>query len=125
MTILLGTLLGLLALGAFWLVCGVVTYKATFAYFQQKWPTLAEEEREHDKAHARFMAAGGPIGLLVHALNSGFQYGFSVPAPEVDADYEAAHDAWMDEERAKDAEVDATYEASLAAYEDEQRAYDE
>ena len=49
---------------AIWLVCGVIHYGATLAYFQREFPTLAEEEHETDRADAMWTSCFGPFGLL-------------------------------------------------------------
>lgn len=114
----------LLAVAAFWAVCSVLSYKATFAYFQKEWPKLAEEDRTTDRTRAWYMVVMGPLGLIVAAWGSSFfKHGFSV-TPEVDHDYEAARDAWESEERAK-ADVDDQYEAAQADWESNERWKDE
>ena len=56
-----------------YIVCGILAYGLTFAYFQRKWPEQAELRREGDAMLALQTALAGPIGLMVAA--KGFKYG--------------------------------------------------
>ena len=59
-----------------WALAGFWAYGVAFAYFQRKWPELAEEYAEKNRQLARLLAVGGPIGLLVALFNSeGMRYG--------------------------------------------------
>ncbi len=59
-------------------VCGLLAYKATFAYFQKEYPSLAESRRGSDRGLAWVMAAAGPIGLAVAILYGDFfKHGFT------------------------------------------------
>ncbi len=59
-------------------VCGRLAYKATFAYFQKEYPSLAESGRDSDRGIAWFMAILGPLGLALAATQGGFfRHGFT------------------------------------------------
>lgn len=59
-----------------WIVCGVLTYGITFAYFQKKYPIIARESYREDMGIAVFYGLLGPIGLFVILVSSGFaKYG--------------------------------------------------
>lgn len=56
-----------------WIICGVIYYGLTVAYYQRSWPELAHEDRCKDRTAAAFYALFGPIALL--AILSTGQYG--------------------------------------------------
>ena len=64
-------------IAAGWLGSAALSYGIMFAYFQRKWPTLADEDYRSDMGGtAGFSLLGGPIALLVSIFFSGFcQYG--------------------------------------------------
>ena len=53
-----------LALAA-WFGCGLLSAGFTFAYFQRKYPYLAERDRRKDMGFAQADILFGPIALLV------------------------------------------------------------
>ncbi len=62
-----------------WIICGVVNYGFTFAYFQRKYPTLAENDYKRDRNMARWFALGGIPGLIgswIAARGEYSKYGF-------------------------------------------------
>ncbi len=48
-----------------WVMCGFLSYGMVLAYFQRRWPTLADEERDKDRRFALLCALTGPINLMV------------------------------------------------------------
>jgi len=65
-------------LAVVWIVCGVLTYGVTFAYFWRKFPLLQDEPSElrRDRNFAILTACTGPIGLLTAIFCSDFaRYG--------------------------------------------------
>jgi ABC-type transporter Mla maintaining outer membrane lipid asymmetry permease subunit MlaE len=64
-------ILAVIALAVGWVVCGVMAYGITFGHFQNRWPELAEKERDIDIARAKSIAVTGPIGLVVSFFASG------------------------------------------------------
>lgn len=58
-----------------WIACGFVAHGLTFAYFQRRWPRLAENDEDGDRAFARLVGSSGPIGLLVALIAGGTKYG--------------------------------------------------
>lgn len=58
-----------------WIACGAMTYAGTLAHFQRKFPTIAADSLDGDRRFAFTMGLMGPIGLLVAAMLSRFQYG--------------------------------------------------
>lgn len=62
-----------------WLICGFITYGTTFAYFQSKYPLVAEEQYREDIGDSIFFSLFGPFGLIVSSLLSGFwEYGWKL-----------------------------------------------
>ncbi len=61
---------------AVWLVCGIIAYGASFAYFQGKYALIAKQEY---RADLRFSIVwgllGGPIALFILWIDDGFRYG--------------------------------------------------
>lgn len=49
----------------FWVICGVLAYGYTFAYFQTEYKLIAEESYKSDKSFALEAFFFGPISLLV------------------------------------------------------------
>jgi hypothetical protein len=61
---------------AIWVTCGAFAYAGALAYFQGSWPRLAKEQYREDLGLAVVMWLGGPFGLVVTTLASGFfKYG--------------------------------------------------
>lgn len=60
-----------------WFACGTLAYGLTFAYFQRKWPSIAnlENQRSVDRGFAFLVSFCGPFGLIVAIIQSGFKYG--------------------------------------------------
>jgi hypothetical protein len=61
-----------------WIVCGAFAYAIRFAYFQRKYPTLAQKDRRIDDMGAAmlFGLIFGPIALVIELFSSGFaEYG--------------------------------------------------
>lgn len=63
-----------------YLICSVLAYKATFAYFQNEYADIRRiTKASDDRGVALFMAVLGPMGLAITATQSGFfKHGFSV-----------------------------------------------
>lgn len=60
-----------------WMACGVVGYGITLAYFQRKFPSIAEQHYWDDVTFALLIGAVGPIGLGVSLARSNkLKYGF-------------------------------------------------
>lgn len=61
----------------FWVVCGVLSYGADFAYFQRMWPTIAVRDYDKDRRAALIRSVFGPISLMVAVvMSSGLRSGF-------------------------------------------------
>jgi len=58
----------------FWIVCGVFAFGLTFAYFQRKYPSTAEERYRVDLCFALALAIFGPLGLSCALVNGGYEY---------------------------------------------------
>lgn len=52
----------------FWIVCGFIAYGLSFAYLQNEFYLIAEEEHEKDRALALLLGILGPLGLLAHII---------------------------------------------------------
>ena len=58
-----------------WVICGALTYALTLAFFQRKYPGLAEEGYREDRHCAVFVACFGPFGLCGVLIHCGVRYG--------------------------------------------------
>jgi hypothetical protein len=60
-----------------WLACGIVNYGLMFAYFQRKFPSIADEQYWSDVTFATTAVVTGPICLLASlVVCEPFRYGF-------------------------------------------------
>lgn len=59
-----------------WVVCGVLSYGAYFAFFQRNFPNLAEYRRRQDRIGAFVYGILGPFGLFAIGTTSWFKHGF-------------------------------------------------
>ena len=60
-----------------WIVCGILGYGITLAYFQRKYPMTAQEAYEADCGFSAAIAITGPLGLIVALASSGWvRHGF-------------------------------------------------
>jgi len=48
-----------------WLLCSFLNYGLEFAYWQNKWPTIAKQHYKQDKKEAIFMSMFGPLALII------------------------------------------------------------
>ena len=55
-----------------WLVCSILTYGITLAYFQREYYLISEQGYVGDVLFAIFLSLTGPFGLLVSYWLSGF-----------------------------------------------------
>ncbi len=78
-----------------WVVCGVLAFGVTYGNFQGHIPELAWAKRRADAGIATAFALGGPFGLFVATLLSGFwQYGLRYrPMPRAES-WTAFHKRW-------------------------------
>ena len=61
-----------------WLVCSVISYSISFAYFQKEFNDIAEEHYYEDMKECLFLSIFGPISLfsvLIHVNKKVFKYG--------------------------------------------------
>ena len=62
-----------------WLACGFVTTGIVYADGQRGCPLTAKEDRRTHAGYAVMMGLGGPVGLIVAYLFSGFaQHGWKL-----------------------------------------------
>ena len=67
----------LIAAGVFvWIVCGVIDYGLSFAYFQRGYPSLAAELYWTDLTRCAAMAIFGPFSLFATFILGIRGYGF-------------------------------------------------
>jgi len=60
----------------FWVICGVISYGLDFAYFQRKYPSLAEQDYKRDIRMCIFFAIFGPINLIeIILMRNDYLYG--------------------------------------------------
>ena len=57
---------------AIWIICVIINFGATFAYFQGKFPEVAEEQYREHLGFATFVGLAGPLGLPAAVLGTGF-----------------------------------------------------
>lgn len=62
--------------GIGWVVCGVLDYGISFAYFQRNWPTLSEKNYYKDMRHSAIMALAGPCALVGTWVAGCYGHGF-------------------------------------------------
>lgn len=61
----------------FYIICGVIGYGATLAFFQKEFYLISKECYSQDVGFAFFIGVTGPAGLLVVAYKScWFKHGF-------------------------------------------------
>jgi hypothetical protein len=59
-----------------WVACSILLYGWSFAYWQKKYPTLAERSYREDLRFSLLMSLGGPIDLIVVLIRRDYVYGF-------------------------------------------------
>jgi hypothetical protein len=59
-----------------WIVCGVIEYGVSFAYFQRRWPRIAERDYWDDLMQSVCWALFGPFSLLATFWSGTWGYGF-------------------------------------------------
>ena len=62
-----------------WVACGIYACGSWFAYFQNKYPDIAEVHYDDDRRGAFIAFAWGPIAAIVEATHAGFKYGWRWP----------------------------------------------
>lgn len=77
-----------------WIVCGVLAYGLTFAYFQDNWPALAWSHRVGDRVIASTFFLMGPGGLFVAFVGSRCRYGLRYRAITAEASWAAHQKRW-------------------------------
>jgi hypothetical protein len=56
-------------ISAGWLACGIAAMGLCMAYFQRKWPQLAEEDYAKDLAYGLVLGLfGGPVSLIAVSI---------------------------------------------------------
>lgn len=58
-----------------WILCGVLSYGISLAYFQRQYPSLAKECYREDVRDSLVMSSIGPFGLLSTLLVFGTKHG--------------------------------------------------
>ena len=71
-------IIGILIL-AIWILCGIIGSGIYLAYFQKKWPSLAEENYNRNVSHSLILILFGPIALFVALGSYGTKYGIMFP----------------------------------------------
>lgn len=62
---------------AVWIICAIPTYGLWVAYFQREWPDLAQDDWLTDRLIGAITSLiGGPIGLIIIPLYTGFRRGW-------------------------------------------------
>jgi hypothetical protein len=60
---------------AVWIICGVLNYGWTYAFFQKSFPTIADENRSIDRRFSALFAVLGIPGTIVIIFVKGWGYG--------------------------------------------------
>lgn len=55
-----------------WLVCSVISFGASFAFFQRTWPDLASSQYYGDMVVSVLVSVFGPISFIAVFFLSGF-----------------------------------------------------
>ena len=59
-----------------WVVCSVLSYGLSFAYFQRKYPALAKRDYKKDMLTCAFWSLFGPMSIVAMIINiRSFKYG--------------------------------------------------
>lgn len=58
-----------------WIACAILNFGIMFAFFQRKWPILAEEDYQRDYAMCAIFSILGPISLLISLVTRTCGYG--------------------------------------------------
>lgn len=66
----------LIAIIAIWIVCGILAYGLTFAYFQREFPLSSDTGYCGDCGVALLMCLLGLIGLIIHLVLGNCKHGF-------------------------------------------------
>ena len=61
-----------------WIVCGILAYGFTFAYFQRQYPILSDANRIYDRMFAILFLIGGLFGLVIVVIRRGYQHGWKL-----------------------------------------------
>lgn len=64
-----------IALGVFWVVCGVISYGLSFAFFQREYPVVAEEFYAEQMRMCLPDLVFGPCALLASVMVFGIKHG--------------------------------------------------
>ena len=64
-----------LLLVGIWIICGIIHYGISLAFYQREWPSIAEETYNRDVSMVFFMSLFGPIALLAALLNKEVGHG--------------------------------------------------
>ena len=60
-----------------WIICGILNYGATLAWFQREYPLISHKKPSSDILFAAITSIAGPIALIVVTFMSKFfKYGF-------------------------------------------------
>lgn len=67
----------LMAIIIAWIVCGILAYGGSVAYFQREFPLIAKNDAIPDRIFAFLLSfLGGPIGLLTVGVVTRFKHGW-------------------------------------------------
>jgi len=65
-----------LGLVVVWVLVGLWSSAAMFAYVQREFPTIAEVTRRENARMCLFAVAAGPVGAMATWLMDGFKHGY-------------------------------------------------
>lgn len=58
-----------------YVACAALNYALNFAFYQRRWPTLAEMDYHQDRRFCIVISFGGPMALLVTLAINKAKYG--------------------------------------------------
>lgn len=59
-----------------WIICGILAYSLTFAYFQREFPLSSDTGYYGDCIIAIFIGILGLFGLIIHLVSGNCRHGF-------------------------------------------------
>lgn len=58
-----------------WILCGVLEYGVSLAYYQKQWPSIADNNYQNDRRSAFWGAIFGPLALISSWVRGDFKHG--------------------------------------------------
>ena len=65
----------LVLIAVIWMICGILAYGFTFAYFQREYPSIANGEYKNNLKFSLLIGLFGPFGLRSALRDEGYKHG--------------------------------------------------